>query len=258
MTALAAARPDRLIGAGPLLKVCGATDRRSVDLLALAGVDLVGLWYGIAHGDHDLDGDRLVALATHLREHAGPEPVVVTFRSDVDDLVRALDRSTADWLQLHAYQHPRVVEAIKSRRPDAFVLKVLHVDGRDCVERRLIGAYERAGVDAFLFDRVDAGGRVGSTGQVIDVDAVESLADTTERPFLVAGGVSPDNRDRFAGLYGHPRFAGIDVDTSARDHRGTFDLRAVGRLVETWGTRAAPPSAARARRVAGASIGAPA
>ena len=122
-------------------------------------------------------------------------------------------------MQLHGYQTPGFVGAVKSIAPDVRVIKVLHVRGGKCVEERLIGAYEKAGVDVFLFDAVAEDGRVGSTGQTLDADLVASLAEGLTRPFLLAGGISAENRERYAALAAHPRFLGIDVDTNARGRR---------------------------------------
>ena len=75
----------------------------------------------------------------------------------------------------------------------------MHIRGGECVEESLIGSYEKAGVDVFLFDVVTEDGRVGSTGQALDPDVVAPLADKLTRPFLLAGGISADNRGAVRG-----------------------------------------------------------
>ena len=106
---------------------------------------------------------------------------------------------------------------------------------QDCVEGPLIGSYEKAGVDVFLFDAVAEDGRVGSTGQTLDVDYVASLAEGLTRPFLIAGGISPDNRARHEALAANRLYLGIDVDTNARGDDGQQLL--------ARGLDPAPPSA---------------
>jgi len=120
------------------------------------------------------------------------------FLKDADKLREALEGSGVHWVQLHGYQTPGVVRAVKEISPDIRVLKVLHVRGDDCVEAPLIGSYEKAGVDVFLFDAVAKDGRVGSTGETLDPAVVASLAEQISRPFLLAGGLSDDNRDESA------------------------------------------------------------
>ena len=114
------------------------------------------------------------------------------------------------------------------------VIKVLHVRAGACIEERLIGSYEKAGVDIFLFDAVSEDGRVGSTGQTLDPEVVASLAEGLARPFLLAGGISAENREEFAALATHPRYLGIDVDTNARGADGKVSAEKVAAICQAW------------------------
>src|SRR5215211_2146809 len=175
---------DRLtdVAQGVRLKVCGATEPAEIDALAGEAVDFVGLWYGVPGGPADLplaDWRRLAAAAAETPSLA---PVLVTFAKDREMLREALEGSPVSWVQLHGYQTPGLVRAVKDIAPDVRVLKVLHIRGQECVEARLIAGYEKAGVDVFLFDAVSKDGRVGSTGETLDVDYVATLADGLNRP----------------------------------------------------------------------------
>jgi phosphoribosylanthranilate isomerase len=217
----------------PMLKVCGITERPEIGALAAHSVDLAGLWYGVPGGPADLELDTWRELATATAaEHVAP--VLVTFSKDAEMLRDALESAPVTWVQLHGYQTPGLVRALKRDMPDVRVLKVLHVRGQDCVEAPLIGSYEKAGVDVFLFDAVAEDGQVGSTGQTLDVDYVVSVADKLTRPFLIAGGISPDNRERHQKLIAHPRYLGVDVDTNARGADGKIAAENVGAISATW------------------------
>jgi phosphoribosylanthranilate isomerase len=126
------------------------------------------------------------------------------------------------------------VRAVKGIAPEVRVIKVLHVRGDSCIEERLIGSYEKAGVDVFLFDAVSEDGRVGSTGQTLNADVVASLAEGLTRPFLLAGGISAENRAKFATLATHPRYLGIDVDTNARGADGKVSAEKVAAISKAW------------------------
>ena len=214
------------------VKVCGITEPAELDALATHGVDFVGLWYGVPGGPADLPLDRWRELAT--AGEGGPEPVLVTFAKDAEMLAGALEGTGATWVQLHGYQMPGLIRSLKKLDPDVKVMKVLHVRGSECVEESFLGAYEKAGVDVFLLDAVSAGGQVGSTGETLDVDYALSLAEKLDRPFLLAGGISAANRDRFRALAEHPRFYGIDVDTNARGADGKVSAEKVGAIIQTW------------------------
>jgi phosphoribosylanthranilate isomerase len=57
------------------------------------------------------------------------------------------------------------------------------------------------------------------------------------RPFLLAGGISADNRDQYAALAAHPLFLGIDVDTNARGSDGKVSDDNVEAISRTWKVR---------------------
>lgn len=211
------------------VKICGATRPDEVALLAAAGVDFVGLWHGVPGGRTELSLEQVTSLAA-----AAPEPVLVTLMSGVDDLVRVVRASGIGWVQLHGYQQPGVVRALKAECPNTTVVKVLHIRGGECVERALIRTYQRAGVDVFLLDALAADGRIGSTAQTIDPAVAARIIELSELPVLLAGGLTSGNVARYRSLIGHPRFFGIDVDSGARDEQGRIDGRRVAEIRNQW------------------------
>lgn len=218
-----------------LIKVCGARSRSDVRLLAAAGTDLAGLWHGVPGGHAELPFDTLTDLTRTALAGGGPEPVLVTFIGDADRLAAVILASGIHWVQLHAYQPPALVRALKAAAP-VTVVKVLHLrDGR-CVEERFIGAYERAGTDLFLLDAVTDDGRLGSTGRQLTGAAVHAVADRLNRPFLLAGGLTGTLSEQQALIAAHPRFYGIDVDTAARDEHGRLAPPRVDAITRCWRT----------------------
>jgi phosphoribosylanthranilate isomerase len=219
---------------GARVKVCGIKQPAEIDLLAARGVDFAGVWYGVPGGPHDLPFETWRGIATAVAATGTLTPVLVTFLKDLDSVQEALEATPVRWIQLHGYPTPGFVRALKDLGPDVHVIKVLHIRGGKCVEERLIGAYEKAGVDVFLFDVVTDDGRVGSTGQTLDPSLVASLAAGLNRPFLLAGGISAANRDDYAAVAANPRFLGVDVDTNARDADGAIDAENVAAICHAW------------------------
>lgn len=229
-------RDDRLasVDSGTRVKVCGITEATEIDLLAGRQVDFVGLWYGVPGGPADLPLDAWRVLGAAAAATGTLAPVLVTFLKDVAAVREALEGTEVRWVQLHGYQTPGFVRAVKEIAPEVRVLKVLHVRGGACIEEKLLGSYEKAGVDVFLFDAVSDDGRVGSTGQTLDPELVATLAEGISRPFLLAGGISAENRETFAALAEHPRYLGIDVDTNARGPDGKVSAERVEAIVGAW------------------------
>jgi phosphoribosylanthranilate isomerase len=217
------------------VKVCGIVEPTELEALSAHQVDLVGLWLAVPGGPHDLPLDRWRALAERAAEtEGGPAPVLVTFAKDAEVLRAALESAPVHWVQLHGYPTPGFVRKVKGLGRDVRVIKVLHIKGGECVEASLIGSYEKAGVDVFLFDVVTEDGRVGSTGQALDPAVVAPLLDKLTRPFLLAGGISDANRAEYESLAGRDLFLGIDVDTNARDANGAISATRVEAITRAW------------------------
>ncbi|MEV7444090.1 N-(5'-phosphoribosyl)anthranilate isomerase [Streptomyces sp. NPDC091204] len=226
-----------------LLKVCGATGPRDIEAAAAAGADCVGLWHGVPGGPSELGADGLAALVAAARP-AGLLPVLVTFLADPGTLAEIVRRTGVAWVQLHAYQPPAVVRALREALPaEVGLVKVLHVDeAGGCVERPLIGAYERAGTDLFLLDTATGDGRIGSTGAALDPARLASLLPRLGRPFLLAGGLTAANRPAYEDVVRHHGFRGIDVDTAARDlATGRFGVPEIAALARAWRTGSPVP-----------------
>ncbi|MFI0977457.1 N-(5'-phosphoribosyl)anthranilate isomerase [Streptomyces sp. NPDC021093] len=228
-----------------LVKICGAGSTGDMELLASAGADLVGVWHGVPGGRTDLSAQRLAVLAAAAHRTERLRPVLVTFLNDAEALQAALTSARVDWVQLHGYQTPGTVRALKSAG-DFTVVKVVHVGAGRCPELPLIPSYERAGTDLFLVDATAEDGRIGSTAQQVAAGAVLEVAERMSRPFLLAGGISGDNRPDYRAVLEHPLFLGIDVDTAAKDpDSGRITAERVAAVVRGWraggdGTGAAP------------------
>jgi phosphoribosylanthranilate isomerase len=219
----------------PWVKICGAIRPADIDLLAGAGVDLVGLWHGVPGGHAELGIGALAALA-HAAASTRLRPVLVTLQTTAAAIRQVLSAARLGWVQLHGYQPPGTVHALKATDDDLRVIKVLHVHESDCRERALIRAYERAGADCFLLDSVTEHGWLGSTAQALDVTVVLALADLISRPFLLAGGITADRAGQLREVSGHPRFLGIDVDTGARGSDRRLDPTRIADIRRAWPT----------------------
>ncbi|MEU3838550.1 N-(5'-phosphoribosyl)anthranilate isomerase [Streptomyces sp. NPDC028635] len=217
-----------------LVKFCGAVTGREVQDMAAAGADLVGLWHGVPGGHADLSRHRLTELADTARA-AGLTPVLVTLCADGETLTAALRAARTPWVQLHGFQPPALVRALKRHAgEDLTVVKALHLRGGRCLEAPLLGAYARTGTDVFLLDTATAGGALGSTGEPLDAASATAVADRLTRPFLLAGGLHARNRAAYARLVAHPRFLGVDVDSAARGSDGLLSAPRARAIRETW------------------------
>ncbi|WP_433340399.1 N-(5'-phosphoribosyl)anthranilate isomerase [Streptomyces sp. CA-253872] len=220
-----------------IVKFCGATTEAEVTGMAAAGADLVGLWHGVPGGRAELTAARLADLAALALADGRLRPVLVTFSSDTRALLAAVAAARVPCVQLHGFQPPGTVRALRRAGPPALeIVKVLHLRDGVCLEERLTGSYERAGADSFLVDTVTADGRLGSTAEPLTDAAVTALAERTGLPFLLAGGLHAGNAQDFAGARAHPRFLGIDVDSAARGADGLLRAGRARAVARAWRT----------------------
>jgi phosphoribosylanthranilate isomerase len=217
----------------PWVKICGAVRHGDIDLLASVGVDLVGLWHGMPRGHAELGVGKLATLA-HAAVTSRLQPVLVTLLATAAAIREVLSAARLSWVQLHGYQPPGTVHTLKAANSNLRVIKVLHVRDGDCLERPLIQAYERVGVDYFLLDAVTKDGGLGSTAQTLDVTVVLALANLISRPFLLAGGITAGRAGQLRRVSGHPHFLGVDVDTGARDSDRCFDRTHIAAIRRAW------------------------
>jgi phosphoribosylanthranilate isomerase len=217
------------------VKVCGATGADEVDAAARAGADLLGLWYGVSGGRHDLSAGRLAALGARTRATGVLQRVLVRFLDDPRAIAEAADRAEAGWVQLHGYQSPKVVAELRRLLdPRVSILKVLHLMDDRCPERPFVRRYERAGADAFLVDSATADGKIGSTGIASEAVAIRALLDECACPVMIAGGLSAENAADYAALRVHPQYMGADFDTHARGADGLLGAHKIAPIVLRW------------------------
>ena len=215
--------------ASNLVKICGVTQENEVDALARLAVNFFGLVVGFNVG-HAVSKERAAALIAHAgRKLRG---TIVTTESSVDALSRMVEDTGAPAIQLAGFTSARRVSKLRQRfDPERLtIMQVIHFQSGRAAERAYLDAYADAGVDFFILDRVGDDGALGSTGQVIDPDALTSFREEVRCsvPVLVAGGVQTENvRDLMAAAGA----AGIDVSSSVRDDSG-IAMQKVAALIE--------------------------
>ncbi|WGF90539.1 N-(5'-phosphoribosyl)anthranilate isomerase [Marinivivus vitaminiproducens] len=217
-----------------LLKICGIREPRELIALQASLVDFAGLWHGIANGHAELDRDAFADLSAQARG-LGIAPVLVTFLADLDELSVAIEAGGIEHVQLHGFQPPSLLSALRRRFGSSLrLIKVLHVQLGRCLETPLVPAYERAGTDLFLLDSVAGDGRIGSTGQALGQAAVFRAASALSRPFLLAGGLDAGAAAAWTDLRGRKGFLGIDVDSAARNAGGRICPDRVASIHQAW------------------------
>jgi phosphoribosylanthranilate isomerase len=194
------------------VKICGTTESSELNMLDKAGVDYAGLWFLVPDGKYSLNRQQFSQLSHTPLNHL--KCIGVTTENNPDVIAKFVQDANLSGIQLHGFQLPKEVAMIKSRLGNCELLKVLHIQKGNCLEKPLLKEYAKCGADAFILDNFISRQRSGSTGERIPAQTVEELVDIlgSERLFL-AGGLDDTG---IRSIRSNLPLLGVDIDSGAR------------------------------------------
>jgi phosphoribosylanthranilate isomerase len=230
-----------------VVKICGLT--RAKDICAAADMGAWAVGFVFAPSPRRLTGVRVTELIAEAREvrgarrDRGPLAVGVFGDASVEEIARTVESAGLDAVQLHGAPGPDASEVrralagwtppmrLSSGEPavpaSILVIRAVAVnpeeDDREELRRRMVAA--RAGADLVLLD-TSSGGRFGGTGTVFPWKLAREASDG--RPFLVAGGIGPENVREALSQSGA---WGVDVSSGVESSQGEKDARSMRDLV---------------------------
>jgi phosphoribosylanthranilate isomerase len=232
---------------GPVVKICGLTRAEDVRLAADSGAWALGFVF--APSSRRVTADQVAELVAEVRR-ASPtsvaRPLIVGVFGDApaDEIARTVVAAGLDAAQLHGRSGPRpaevrrAVEDLTSTTRLDFgkssgAQKVLlfqsvavdpAADDAEELQRRIVSA--RSEADLVLLDTCSRG-RFGGTGTAFPWDLARAASDG--KPFLIAGGIGPDNAGEAVLRSGA---WGLDVSSGVESSPGVKDAQAVRKLIE--------------------------
>ncbi len=220
-----------------LIKVCGMRDHDNISEVAQLDIDLMGFifWKGSKRCVRmipsragilpDYSEERL-RRASRREDAASQQPsglsrVGVFVDEMPQTILTAIYNYRLQYVQLHGEEKPVMIENLKRTLipdivPDIKVIKAISVSGKDDIAR--YKDYEGL-VDLFLFDTRCP--TVGGSGRQFDWDVLSAYDGHT--PFLLSGGIGPDDADRVR-QFDHPMLAGIDLNSRFETEPGRKDV----------------------------------
>ncbi len=180
-----------------IIKVCGMRDGENIRQLERLNPDMTGFicWE---------KSSRYVRRRPDYLPRTCRTGVFVN--PTVDFLTRKARELELNKIQLHGNESPELCRAIyeTTRLP---IIKAIAVDDITDIQTYLIYD-ELPEIDMFLFDTRCT--TAGGSGLQFDWDILRHY--DGRKPFLLAGGIGPDDVQRVLHLR-HPRFAGIDINS---------------------------------------------
>ena len=154
-------------------------------------------------------------------EAAIPKFVGVFVNDMPQNIVTAVYNYHLSYVQLHGDESPVMIDNLRRTlvpdiAPQIKIIKAISVSSAEDLKR--CEQYE-GHVDLFLFDTKCKG--YGGSGQKYDWSVLEAY--TGQTPFLLSGGIGPDDADRLRDFH-HPQCVGIDLNSKFETTPGMKDI----------------------------------
>ena len=154
-------------------------------------------------------------------EAAIPKFVGVFVNDMPQNIITAVYNYHLSYVQLHGDESPVMIGNMRRTLvpdivPQIKIIKAISVSSAEDLKR--CEQYE-GHVDLFLFDTKCKG--YGGSGQKYDWSVLEAY--TGQTPFLLSGGIGPDDADRLRAFH-HPQCIGIDLNSKFETAPGMKDI----------------------------------
>ena len=167
------------------------------------------------------EGQGDEAVEGHGGEASKPSFVGVFVNDMPQNIVTAVYNYHLSYVQLHGDESPVMIDNLRRTlvpdiAPQIKIIKAISVSSAEDLKR--CEQYE-GHVDLFLFDTKCKG--YGGSGQKYDWSVLEAY--TGQTPFLLSGGIGPDDADRLRDFH-HPQCVGIDLNSKFETTPGMKDI----------------------------------
>lgn len=210
------------------IKICGIQNEEELGFVARSGVDAVGFLTEVpVNSPRKLDSERAAALVRQVPKTLNS--VMVIMPENSARALELIEKVRPDIVQIHSALPLSELEAIR-KKTDIPIIKSFSVpveakaEIQKGVAFRLIQEIyelEASGiVDALLLDSGVAG-KAGGTGCPHDWTFSREIAEKTELPLILAGGLKPENVGeaiKAVGPYAVDTASGVESE-GAKDER---------------------------------------
>jgi phosphoribosylanthranilate isomerase len=200
------------------VKICGINDAAAMRAAAEAGADLVGFVF-FPPSPRAVTPAQAAAVAL-----PGPARVGLFVDPADEEIAAVLAAVPLDLIQLHGEETPSRCAAVKARF-GLPVMKALGIAGP--ADLAALARYAPA-VDRFLLDAKAPPGAPLPGGNAAPFDWSVLAGAAVPRPWLLAGGLTPDNVKEAVRIAGAP---GVDVSSGVEGRRGVKDPALIAAFV---------------------------
>ncbi|MEM9444980.1 MAG: phosphoribosylanthranilate isomerase [Verrucomicrobiota bacterium] len=193
----------------PRIKICGMTNKRDAAKAVDLGVDAVGFIL-YSKSPRYINPQDAIEIAKALPPFI--HRVVVVVNMSLESITELDKSGSFDVIQLHGDEQPSYCKQLASQT-SSHLVKALGLPGK---EGRSLHEYE---IDAFLLDKSSA--KYGGTGQVFNWDLAKAFMAQTDKPCILAGGLSCLNIKKAISEvqpYAVDVCSGVELEPGLKDH----------------------------------------
>jgi phosphoribosylanthranilate isomerase len=200
-------------------------DGENIRQVAALGVD----WIGMIFWEHSPRNVTMIPTHAGIIPDRAPEGIEVTSIKRVgvfvdemaQNIITRVVNFKLDLVQFHGHETPTLIRNLRRTldpdiRPGIQFIKAISVNCRDDIY--VYKDYADC-VDFFLFDTRCK--MMGGSGEQFDWSLLDAY--DGEQPFLLSGGIGPDDAERIKA-YRHPKLAGIDLNSRFETAPGLKDV----------------------------------
>ena len=195
-----------------MIKVCGMRDAENIREVEALGIDMMGFIFWPKSKRYICEFPEFMPIYA--------KRVGVFVDEDIEKVRHIADDYALDIIQLHGSESPEYARELREWE----VIKAFNIATKE--DLKATKAYEGI-VDYFLFDT--KGQSVGGNGEKFDWSVLDAY--DGETPFLLSGGISPDDAEQVKDYY-HPKCIGIDLNSRFEIAPGLKDVEKLKKFLE--------------------------
>ena len=198
------------------IQIAGVIDQTEAQLLIDCGVTCLGFPLRLPVHKEDLSEESVAQIIQTFQPPVCG--VLITYLDCAEGIHTLCQQLGTPIVQLHGDISESELEHLKTLASGLQIIKSLVVRQHNMAELEETAQRLAPYVDAFITDTFDpTTGATGATGKTHDWSVTRRLIESTSRPVILAGGLTPKNV-RTAILEVRP--AGVDVHTGVEDATG--------------------------------------
>jgi phosphoribosylanthranilate isomerase len=212
----------------PIIQVAGILNLEEALMVTKSGATHLGFPFALDYHREDTTRQEAAFIISRLPESISP--VLITYLNravEIDGLMRIMGCKT---VQLHGPVETAEIRSLRKLFPDAEIWKSLIIrPGNPSSAIREMEVYQGI-VDTFITDTFDTEtGASGATGKTHDWKVSRKIAEQSQKPVVIAGGLNPGN---ICDAVLATRPAGVDVHTGVENTDGMKSRKLVRAFVE--------------------------